>query len=475
MPELTGDNLASRGDIPDRQWLLVLCRVSLECIIGRMPVVDKEDIDRPTDRGAHFARGIAGRESLHTAPFSQDVGHKYNRPADLANGLSNALHQQDRHEAGVEAPGSDDHRVKPSNRFSHGGMHPDLGFQPDASDSAAVRLLRINGHLTDRRGRVVVLSAHAGVLDADRPHAPLAVEQRAERVDGRKEIAAELLHHREQEVATGVAAQASVLETRQTRQQNATGLVLVACQRKRALEYVTWRQHAKLVAQLTGAAPAIEHRDDGIGMDPGVVLEPTDQTGQASSTTETSDVEPAKLHAAALYNGASLALGCMALIDVLLPEYDRETGTTRRLLERIPESAFDFAPHPRSMSLGQLSAHLAELPRWVSIIMSEESCDVTELQPPPPAGAVAPLLARYDANVTAARSQLVGAIDGTLSAPWTLKRGARSIFTMPRVSMLRQFALNHLVHHRGQLSVYLRMQEVSIPAIYGPSADEGSF
>ena len=127
------------------------------------------------------------------------------------------------------------------------------------------------------------------------------------------------------------------------------------------------------------------------------------------------------------------------------------------------------------MSLGQLSAHLAELPRWISIIMGAESCDLTELEPPLPATAVAPLLARYDANVTAARSLLVGAIDGTLSAPWTLKSGSRPIFTMPRVSMLRQFAINHLVHHRAQLSVYLRMQEVSIPAIYGPSADEGSF
>ncbi len=165
----------------------------------------------------------------------------------------------------------------------------------------------------------------------------------------------------------------------------------------------------------------------------------------------------------------------MALIDVLLPEYDRETGTTRRLLERVPESAFDFAPHARSMPLGQLSAHVAELPQWISIIMSRDSCDLTELEPAPPAVAVSHILTRYDANVSEARSLLVGTIDGTLSAPWTLKRGTRPIFTMPRVSMLRYFAFNHLVHHRGQLSVYLRMQDVSIPAIYGPSADEGSF
>ena len=165
----------------------------------------------------------------------------------------------------------------------------------------------------------------------------------------------------------------------------------------------------------------------------------------------------------------------MALIDVLLPEFDRETGTTRRLLELVPDAAFDFAPHPRAMPLGTLIAHLAELPRWVSIIMSHDSGDVAELDTPPPPRALAPLLARYDANVAEARAMMVGAIDGTLSEPWILKRGARQIFTMPRVSMLRYFAFNHLVHHRGQLSVYLRMQDLPLPAIYGPSADEGSF
>lgn len=165
----------------------------------------------------------------------------------------------------------------------------------------------------------------------------------------------------------------------------------------------------------------------------------------------------------------------MALIDVLLPEYDRETGTTRRLLELVPETALDFTPHPRSMPLVTLSAHLAELPRWVSLIMSRDSGDVEEFDTPSPSRSIAALLARFDTNVSDARLRLVGAIDGTLCEPWVLTRGARKVFTMPRVSMLRYFALNHLVHHRGQLSVYLRMQDLPLPAIYGPSADEGSF
>ena len=165
----------------------------------------------------------------------------------------------------------------------------------------------------------------------------------------------------------------------------------------------------------------------------------------------------------------------MALIDHLLPEYDRETGTTRRVLERVPDTAFDFRPHAKSMTLGRLASHVADLPSWVGNVMHATSHDLQPDYKTPQATSVADLLTIFDGNVAAARGALGGAIDGVLTEPWTLRRNGQALFTLPRIAMLRYFVLNHLIHHRGQLSVYLRLQDTPIPAIYGPSADEGSF
>ncbi len=165
----------------------------------------------------------------------------------------------------------------------------------------------------------------------------------------------------------------------------------------------------------------------------------------------------------------------MLLIDVLLPEYDRETGVTRCLLERIPESRLDWHPHDASMPLGRLAAHLADLPRWVDIIMTRDEYDLdTHVHEAPAMTSVEDLVVRFDRNVSSARRSLGDAVDDSLSSPWTLRRGTHDLFRLPRIGALRYFVLNHLVHHRGQLSVYLRMQGVSIPAIYGPSADVGT-
>ena len=167
----------------------------------------------------------------------------------------------------------------------------------------------------------------------------------------------------------------------------------------------------------------------------------------------------------------------MPLIDVLLPEYDRETGTTRRVLERVPGAAFGWKPHPRSMTLGALAAHVAMLPAWTANVMQADSFDINgrevnhDVQP----ASTAELLSTFDGNVASARDLLLNRIDGELNEPWTLKRGAHDVFTLPRIAMLRYFVLNHLIHHRGQLSVYLRVQGVRLPPIYGPSADEGGF
>jgi uncharacterized damage-inducible protein DinB len=168
----------------------------------------------------------------------------------------------------------------------------------------------------------------------------------------------------------------------------------------------------------------------------------------------------------------------MAIAESILPEFDHETATTRTLLERVPADKAEWKPHAKSMSLGQLAMHIANLPRWASITLER-----TEFDPNPPDGArvTAPayesgtkLLQTYDANVSAARALLVRTTDAEFMVQWALKNGGRSMFSMPRIAVLRSFVLNHAVHHRGQLSVYLRLLDVPIPNIYGPTADTQS-
>jgi uncharacterized damage-inducible protein DinB len=165
----------------------------------------------------------------------------------------------------------------------------------------------------------------------------------------------------------------------------------------------------------------------------------------------------------------------MGLADALLPEFDREMGVTRRLLERVPDGQFAWQPHPKSMTLGRLAEHLAELPQWVGATIMQSSLDLAAARRPegyqPPATRAA-VLAMFDTNIAAARGVLAGRSDAELMAPWSLLRGEHTIFTMPKAGVLRAFVLNHIVHHRGQLSVYLRLRDVPLPSIYGPSADE---
>ena len=163
----------------------------------------------------------------------------------------------------------------------------------------------------------------------------------------------------------------------------------------------------------------------------------------------------------------------MPFIDVLLPEYDRESGWTRHLLERVPDAAFEWRPHDRSAAMGDLAAHIADLPRWIAVVMTCQSFDLSsDADERQPRGtSTAQLLSRFDANVREGRAKLVGAADDTLCEPWTLTRGKHDLFTMPRIVMMRHLVLSHLVHHRGQLTVYLRMHDIPVPALYGPSAE----
>jgi uncharacterized damage-inducible protein DinB len=161
-----------------------------------------------------------------------------------------------------------------------------------------------------------------------------------------------------------------------------------------------------------------------------------------------------------------------SLVDALLPEFDHETTTTRRLLERVPDDALDWSPHAKSMPLGALAAHLPGVVSWGLSILTTDGFDVDGAPPPARPASKAALLTAYDEAVRATRAALVDRTDAELAEPWSLRHGSQTIFTMPKAGVWRTWVLNHLVHHRGQLSVYLRLRDVPVPSIYGPSADE---
>ena len=165
----------------------------------------------------------------------------------------------------------------------------------------------------------------------------------------------------------------------------------------------------------------------------------------------------------------------MAIKDALLPEFDHEMATTRRLLDRLPEAELAWRPHEKSMALGELARHITNLPHWCSAICDTTVFDLDAIPSdprpnlPPSRDAVT---AEFEAKVSRAREQLARATDPELMMPWTLKKGGHEVFTLPRISAIRSFVMNHLIHHRGQLSVYLRLRNVALPPIYGPTADE---
>ena len=165
----------------------------------------------------------------------------------------------------------------------------------------------------------------------------------------------------------------------------------------------------------------------------------------------------------------------MAMRDALLPEFDHEMGTTRRLLERTPADKFDWKPHDKSMSLGQLAAHIANIPHWMDAILQHTVFDIAtapeDTRPRTPES-VAWLLSDFDTKVKTARAGLTNTGDAEMFTPWTFKHDGHEVFTLPRVAAIRSFVMNHSIHHRGQFSVYLRMNNVPLPSMYGPTADE---
>jgi uncharacterized damage-inducible protein DinB len=167
----------------------------------------------------------------------------------------------------------------------------------------------------------------------------------------------------------------------------------------------------------------------------------------------------------------------MPIADALLPEFDREMGLTRRFLERVPEGQFAWKPHEKSMTLGRLAEHLAEFPIWCRVSVVDNGVDVATPRPADyvPPSTRAAVLEIFDKNVVEARAALSGRTDAELMAPWTLKAQGKEVFTMPKAVVLRSFVMNHMIHHRGQMSVYLRLHNVPVPSAYGPSADEAGF
>ena len=159
--------------------------------------------------------------------------------------------------------------------------------------------------------------------------------------------------------------------------------------------------------------------------------------------------------------------------DALLAEYDHEMGTTRRLLERVPEDKLSWKPHDRSMSLGGLATHLGNLPYWGGTILNEPFFDLASAPPNmPEQTSRAAILTLFD-NATKQTRAWMDKSDVEYMGMWALKRGGQEVFSMPRVAAFKSFVINHSIHHRGQLSVYLRLNDVPVPAIYGPTADEG--
>jgi uncharacterized damage-inducible protein DinB len=165
--------------------------------------------------------------------------------------------------------------------------------------------------------------------------------------------------------------------------------------------------------------------------------------------------------------------------DAILPEFDMEMNNTRRTLERVPDDKFSWKPHAKSGSLGWLAGHVANLPIWGVMTMKQDSLNLAPASGSPPAmpkpANRKELLEVFDKNRADARTALASADDAAYAQPWALLMGEKELFREPRAAVLRRMVLNHMIHHRGQLTIYLRLLDVPVPGLYGPSADEQTF
>ena len=165
----------------------------------------------------------------------------------------------------------------------------------------------------------------------------------------------------------------------------------------------------------------------------------------------------------------------MKYAESILPEFDRETANTRKVLERVPEDRLDWQAHPKSHTIGWNANHLAEIPSWVEGMLTAASWDFApvggELYQSPKLTSRQEILDLFDRNVAAARKAIAAAKDDQLTQPWSLLNAGTPFLTTPRATMMRSFVLNHLIHHRAILCVYLRLNDIPVPGMYGPSGD----
>jgi uncharacterized damage-inducible protein DinB len=166
----------------------------------------------------------------------------------------------------------------------------------------------------------------------------------------------------------------------------------------------------------------------------------------------------------------------MTIAESMLPEFDQEMANTRKVLERAPADKFSWKPHAKSFELGALAAHIANMAEWANLTLKQDSFDYAPPGAPPyetPKFSSTPaLVAAFDKSVAQARSALTAAEDSRMLAPWSLMAGGKTVMTMPRVAVIRSFVMNHIIHHRAQMTVYLRLNDIPVPGLYGPSADE---
>lgn len=166
----------------------------------------------------------------------------------------------------------------------------------------------------------------------------------------------------------------------------------------------------------------------------------------------------------------------MPINQMLLPEFDQEAANTRKTLERVPDDKWDWKPHTKSGTLGWLAGHVATLNDWTATTIKTEQLDFAPVNGPryelPKTRNRKELLEAFDKCTAEARAAIAGVSDEALMKPWTLLMGGQVLFTMPRAAVLRSFCFNHTIHHRAQLTMYLRALDIPVPALYGPSADE---
>jgi len=161
--------------------------------------------------------------------------------------------------------------------------------------------------------------------------------------------------------------------------------------------------------------------------------------------------------------------------SVLIGEMEQEAKTTRTCLERVPADKFDWKPHEKSMEFGKLAAHIAEMFGWTPATLQQAELDFSKMDYKPfEPKTTDDLLEFFDRTVAEAIDVLRNTGDEVFLEDWTMRNGEKVYFTMPKAVVMRSFVMNHIVHHRGQLSVYLRLNDIPVPALYGPSADEGS-